>query len=199
MITSRIVSIMFFVAALAGYGGDSNGDDSVNLGIPDRAWDQTRPDSSVGWCAEASIQMAMAYYGKEVSQHTINRAGNPDHEDLYVYDIDEALKTLGVSYAEWNESDPDVSHFIVWIIDQVGQGYPVLCGIKIYPDEHPDWYLDHFVIAVGFDHENLLVNTQIDFDGQQRISHLQLSSTNEGYSFANSQKHYFGRSIKGIR
>lgn len=54
----------------------------VYLAIHDRAWDPTRPDKSVGWYAEACIQMAMAYYGAELSQAAVNRAGQPDHPDL---------------------------------------------------------------------------------------------------------------------
>jgi hypothetical protein len=42
--------------------------DPVNLGIPDRQWDPKRTDPSVGWCAETCIQMAIGYYGQEVSQ-----------------------------------------------------------------------------------------------------------------------------------
>ena len=171
---------------------------SVDLGIPDRSWDPTRPDHSVGWCGEACIQMAMAYYGREVSQHTINEAGEPDHADLYVYDLADALNALGVSYVAWNESDPEVSNFIAWIEDQVGRGRPVLCGIKIYPDENPGWYLDHFVLVVGFNSEGLLVNTQLDLHGQQTISRSQLSSMNNGYSFESSHRHYFGISITGV-
>jgi hypothetical protein len=29
--------------------------------------------------------------------------------------------------------------FVVLIFNQVAAGYPVLCGVKTYPDEHPDW------------------------------------------------------------
>ena len=206
MVITRVISIMLVAVVIIilqvgyeGKSGSSSGESEVNLGIPDRAWDPNRSDTSVGWCAEACIQMAMAYYGKEVPQHLINQAGNPDHPDLYVYDIDDALNTLGVTYTIWDESNNNVSSFIAWIKWQIANGYPVLCGIKIYPDEYPEWYLDHFVLVVGFDEQGLRLNTQLDMDGQQIISYSQLSSMNDGYSFENSQSHYFARGITRVR
>ncbi|BCS98684.1 hypothetical protein DSLASN_43160 [Desulfoluna limicola] len=195
----NIVRALILVLVLLGSAGTLLADDVVNLGIPDRAWDSTRPDPSVGWCAEACIQMAMAYYGREVQQHVINRVGDPDHADLYAYEIDDVLDALGVTYRKGNESDQDASEFMAWVRGEIEQGHPVMCGIKIYPDEHPEWFLDHFVLFVGFGRGRFLVNTQLDFDGQQWLSTQQLSSMDTGYSLENSHKRYFGRSITGVR
>src|ERR1035441_1772190 len=140
--------------------------DPVNLGIPDRQWDPKRPDPSVGWCAETCIQMAIGYYGQEVSQKQINQAGAPRHPDLYVYDIDNALNALGVSFICFDEPNSDLSAFIVWIQDNLRCGHLVICGCKLYPDEHPDWNLDHFVLVVGCNAEGLLLNTQLDKIGR---------------------------------
>ena len=52
---------------------------------------------------------------------------------------------------------------------------------------------------VGFDEQGLRLNTQLDMDGQQIISYSQLSSMNDGYSFENSQSHYFARGITRVR
>jgi hypothetical protein len=173
-------------------------EEGVLLDIPDRAWDPTRPDLSVGWCAEACIQMALAYYGVDVSQFEINQAGNPDHPDLYAYEIDTALEALAIEYAVWDSENPSLDAFIRWIKAHLLAGHPVLCGVKIYPDEHPDWALDHFVLAVGFNQEGLILNTQLDLDGQVLVPTKQLQSRYPGYSFDSHWHEYFGRAITGI-
>ncbi len=193
--------VAIFVVLVLSIGSLSSGKEElvgVDLAIPGRVWDPSRPDKSVGWCAEACVQMAMAYYGVEVSQAAINRAGRPDHPDLYLHDIDEALDTLGVCYKAWDESVTDVSDFVAWIKDQLAAGYPVLCGVKIYPDEQPDWSLDHFVLAVGYDQEGLILNTQLDLDGQVVIAYLQLASRKCSYAFENRFHNYHAWAITGL-
>ena len=172
--------------------------ETVNLGIPDRAWATDRPDLKVGWCGEASIQMALAYYGKEVSQLEINQAGEPAHADLYAQDIDPALRALGVKYEAFESNDGDVHGFIAWIRAELDKGRPVFCGLKIYPDQHPNWALDHFVLIVGHKPGALLVNTQLDADGPLWILESQLMSFEVGYSFENVHRLYLGRSIIGL-
>jgi hypothetical protein len=203
MVICRKIEILLLVGlGMAGCGG---GDipivaptDQVNLKIPDRAWDRTRPDLDVGWCGETCIQMAMGFYGKEVSQKAINAAaGSPS--DVTEDNMDIALNALGVQYVAWDESNTDLAQFMAWIQDQLRKGYPVICGLKIYPEEHPDWYVDHFVLAVGFDKKGLLLNTQLDCDGQVNVSYSQLGSRNEGYSFRSNLNRYFGRVITGVR
>jgi hypothetical protein len=83
--------------------------------------------------------------------------------------------------------------------DALRRGYPVICGTKIYPIEQPRWYVDHFVLAVGFKQSGLILNTQLDGDGQLTVSYGQLASRNEGYAFANSKNRYFGGAITGLR
>ena len=195
----RVVAVVALFVAFGGLVlGAPPADQAILLDIPDRAWDPNRADPSVGWCAEACIQMAMAYFGAEVTQAEVNVAGRPDHADLYVYDIDTALVALSVEYTAWDSSVEDVDVFIDWIRDAHLQGYPVLCGVKVYPDEHPDWSLDHFVLVVGYTSEGLILNTQLDLDGQVLVRHGQLTSIAPGYSFASRWSEYFGRAILGV-
>ena len=183
--------------ALAGCDGDDgsgSGAESVNLGIPDRSWAPGHDD--VGWCGETCVQMAVGYYGREISQEEINRAaGSP--ADISEVDMDVALRTLGVPYEAWNDSNHDVYEFIDWVKSQLDRGRPVICGTKIYPDENPSWYVDHFVVAAGFDATGLLLNTQWDCDGPQLVDYGALASMEEGYAFQNRQSRYFGRAITG--
>jgi hypothetical protein len=169
---------------------------SIDLNIPDQNWDSTRPNKNVGWCAEVCIQMAMAYYGCLVSQKCINKAGKPQHSDLYMDDIDIALNQLSVKYIPWKSSDKDLQDFTLWIKSMLNSRYPVLCGVKIYPDEHPHWFLDHFVLIVGYNDIGFLVNTNMY--GQKRISYQKITSGKKGISFKNRQQIYFARAITGI-
>ena len=169
----------------------------VLLDIPDVAWDPARPDRSVGWCGEASIQMALAYYGIERTQLEIHLAGNPDYADLYAHEIATALDALRICYERWPEENPDLDAFIAWIREHLAAGVPVFCGVKLFPDEHADWSLDHFVLVVGYDGDGLVMNTQLDMDGRIHVSYADLKSTASPYAFANRWDEYFGRAILG--
>lgn len=169
---------------------------SCHLDIPDRKSAPDRPDSSVGWCGEACIQMAALYYGKHISQHEINRAGAPKHPDLYSNDIPKALGNLSMRYRAWDEANQDIDSYIQWIKKQISLGRPVLCGMKIYPDKHPNWSLDHFVLATGYDRDSVLINTNIF--GRVHFPLDQLKSMDSGYTFENKYKKYFAYSIIGF-
>jgi ABC-type bacteriocin/lantibiotic exporter with double-glycine peptidase domain len=168
----------------------------VNLLIPDQKWDPTRPNKDIGWCAEACIQMALNYYGVSYSQKQINKAGNPNHPDLYMSDIDTVFKRLHINYIAWKDSDKQIDEFIKWIKTMLDSKYPVICGVKIYPDENPRWYLDHFVLIAGYGKNGLLINTNIS--GQKFISYKKLISYSKGFSFENKYHQYYGRAITGI-
>jgi ABC-type bacteriocin/lantibiotic exporter with double-glycine peptidase domain len=169
----------------------------VNLNIANRDWDPKRPDKSVGWCAETCIQMALSYYGVEISQKSINKAGSPSHPDLYMDEIDVALNELSIKYLPWKSKDKELDDFIMWIKKMLDSHYPVLCGVKIYPDEKPGWFLDHFVLIVGYSKKGFLVNTNMK--GQKLISFKQLSSLHHGFSFRNRKNRYFARAITGLK
>lgn len=168
----------------------------IYLNIPDREWDNTRPDRRVGWCAEACIQMAMAFYGHHISQSEINKAGKPEHSDLYMDDIDPALNQLSVRYITWNPSNSNIKMLVSWIKEMLDLRYPVLCGVKTYPDKHPRWFLDHFVLIVGYNDKGFIVNTNMY--GQKEISFRRITSSKSGFSFKNKYNKYFARAITGV-
>lgn len=170
---------------------------SVLLPIPDRPEDSGAPPE--GWCGETSIQMGMAYFNVEIPQKEIYAAGNPAHPELYADDIDLALNTLGVEYVSWDENNHNLAEFIEWIKANLAKGYPVFCGLKLYPTKHPEWLLDHFVLAVGYNGRGLFINTNNIGDGQLLVEYSKLSSLTNKYSFENDKHQYFGRAFRGVR
>ena len=171
----------------------------VNLHIPDVAWDPKKADLNAGWCGEASIQMALSYYGKQVAQDVIHRAGKPSHSDLQDDDLEVALRALGAVFSPYEGESKDSKKFVEWIQEQLRSGYPVICGCKIYPTEKPEWDVDHFVLISGYNSKGLLMNTQLDCDGQVLVKYTELKSTKEGYSFINPRNVYWGVAVTGVR
>jgi len=171
----------------------------VNLHIPDVAWDPKKADLNAGWCGEASIQMALSYYSKQVAQDVIHRAGKPSHSDLQDDDLEVALQALGAVFNRYEGESKDSKEFVEWIQKQLRSGYPVICGCKIYPTEKPEWDVDHFVLISGYNSKGLLMNTQLDCDGQVLVKYTELKSTKEGYSFINPRNVYWGVSVTGVR
>ena len=70
----------------------------------------------------------------------------------------------------------------------------MLVGVKIYPTQHEEWGLDHFVLAVGVEGNSLVLNTTWGF--RYTLTERQLRSTKKGFSFANRYNSYYGISIR---
>ncbi len=149
-------------------------EEGMNLYIQDRDEDPEAPKE--GWCGETCIQMALQYYGKNISQREINEAGHSVNPDLRGNDIPIALDNLGVNYNLWDEDNPDLEAFIAWLKSQLEEGYPVLVGVKIYPDKHPYWSADHFVLVVGCNSEGILINSNNAGKGQIWLSYRDLET-----------------------
>jgi ABC-type bacteriocin/lantibiotic exporter with double-glycine peptidase domain len=163
------------------------------------AWDPKKADLNAGWCGEASIQMAFSYYGKQVAQDVIHRAGKPSHSDLQDDDLEVALQALGAVFTRYEGEAKDSKEFVEWIQKQLRSKYPVICGCKIYPTEKPEWDVDHFVLISGYNSKGLLMNTQLDCDGQVLVKYTELRSTKEGYSFINPRNVYWGVAVTEVR
>jgi hypothetical protein len=165
---------------------------AVLLDIPETGQESRRPPS--GWCGEASIQMAMSYYGADASQKTINRAGKPAHPDLYEEEMPVAMRNLGLEIKEWQGKG--LSAYFAWVRGELAAGYPVVIGMKINPTDHPDWSVDHFVLAVGFTKDTLTYNTT--WKRQETRSDVLLSMQDNGLSIANRLNIYFGCAATGL-
>lgn len=132
-------------------------DDAVlTLPIPARAQAPESPPS--GWCGETAIQEGLLHLGMWAPQRAVNRAGRPVHPDLYSPELPVALTALGVRHVAY-AGPRGFDVFARWVRTALEAGDPVLAGVKILPTAHPEWGLDHFVLAVGHGPRGLLVNT----------------------------------------
>jgi tetratricopeptide (TPR) repeat protein len=170
---------------------------AVLLPIPNRSQEPDAPD--LVWDAETCIQMGMAYYKTEVSQKAICAAGKPLKSSLNGYEIDPALEALGVESFSWDWRNRDVTQFLAWIKTNLAKGYPVLCGIKMNPTQHPEWSIDHFVLVVGYNEGGLFIDTNISGDGRILVTYSQLASLTNRYAFENKYRYYFGRAFLGVK
>ena len=142
--------------------------------------------------------MGLAFYNQSVSQKEIRDAGQPVHPDLHENDINTALRKLRLDYLAWEGPRGRIGEYLAWIKANIAHGFPVLCGMKINPTQHPYWACDHFVLAVGYDESGLYINTNLKA-GQLLVTYEQLQSTTFRYAFENRYHAYFGRALTGVR
>jgi hypothetical protein len=145
----------------------------------------------------------MNYFGKNLSQKAIHKAGNAKQADLWEDDIPVALNNLGVQYNAWDQDNQDLNGFIKWITEQLQAGNPVILGVKIYPDEDPTWENDHFVLAVGCDSKGLIINTDDEDEGVDGQAHYtwddMTKNFEDSYSFINKSNVHYGWAISGLK
>ncbi len=121
--------------------------------------------------------------------------GKPEHPDLYEGEIPVAIRNVGLEATRWRGDGLDA--YLKWLRSELAAGHPVLVGAKIYPTEHPEWALDHFMLAVGFTEEALTYNTT--WGRPQTKTFAQLSTQGRGISFANRFGSYCGHAVTGMR
>lgn len=169
--------------------------DEVRLDIPDRPWAPEAPPE--GWCGEASIQMAAIHFGAWIPQRLINEAGRPQTPDLWEQDLPTALAALGLEHEEWTRPG-QLESFLDWVVASIRAGRPVIVGVKIYPSLHPDWAVDHLVLAVGFSPAGLVLNTNM---GEQQATYpwRRLLAKGEGYSLVGPGQRAYGYAVRGFR
>ena len=169
--------------------------DSVELSIRDRDWDTTAPPE--GWCGETCIQMAGLYYGVWIPQRVANEKGKPKTPDLWEHDVPVAMSALGVRF-QTAPKEAGAAALLDWTVKALREGKPVILGVKLLPTKHPDWEVDHLVLAVGFSPEGLLLNTNLE--GQQRVPWLGLLTKegSRGFSLVNDKGTAWGFAVEGV-
>ncbi|MFO0599923.1 MAG: hypothetical protein U0228_31730 [Myxococcaceae bacterium] len=170
--------------------------DTVFIPIEDRQWDDEAPKE--GWCGETSIQMAALHFGQWVPQAEANRLGHPKTPDLWEYDVPVAMDALGLRY-ETGPRDQGIAKFVEWVVASLRQGRPVIVGFKNPPSTHPEWEVDHLVLAVGSSPAGLTVNTNME-DGQALLKWdgLFTADGSRSLSLVNRQGTTWGYAVKGF-
>ncbi len=168
-------------------------DKSVRLAIADRPSGPGHPPE--GWCGESSIQQALLYFGAYIPQKAINAAGRPRTPDLYEGDIPVAIKACRMGLEPCIKEARDYAAFTGWLKAEIDAGRPVVIGMKINPTSHPEWSLDHFLLAVGHSEDALTYNTT--WEKQETRSFKDLMTAEPGLSFKNRAGEYFGIAVTG--
>lgn len=168
--------------------------DSTLLPIADRRWDPGAPPE--GWCGEVSLQLAAGWYGAWVSQAKVNALGQPKTPDLWEHDVPTALRALRMRFERGPKSR---ARLLTWVVEQLRKERPVVLGLKLVPSQHPEWHVDHLVLAVGHSPEGLIVDTNVE-DGQVTLAWAGLlrPEGSDGYSLVNPSGEVFGYSVHGF-
>ena len=166
----------------------SNNEKILNIPI----LNQIEDSPAEGYCGESSIQMILAYYGLDKSQTEINKAGKPEHPDLYFNELIPAIENITNNQFMGHMMVFNDINYRDFIKYQIDTHIPVLCGFKLNPSNSPEWGADHVSVINGYDDNGLYILTT--WDNNPRIyrtwEQLELTKlyTNEhdlGYSFQN--------------
>ena len=171
------------------FAAEDNEDDWVLEGLdpPKDSWYVKEGD-----CGEACLWTVCNYLSKNLSEEQINAVAGSPGRGVHSDEIITILKKLKIRHNDISEMTSIPSSFLrKKVVGGIKKGNPVLLGFKIYPDEHPEWACDHFVLVVGCNEKNeeLIYNSN---NSRQRISLEKLLNTDHGYSIISKSKFVFG-------
>ncbi len=148
-----------------------------------------------GSCGEACIWSVSQFFKINISQKEINEIVNPPNRGIHSGEILKVLKKLKIPFSNISSTVSDPSLFLKEkIIKNIEAGNPVLLGVKIYPDENPQWVCDHFILIVGFNPytKELIFNSNEERD---RIKQSKLLNKKDGYSIIHKSKYIYAIQI----
>ena len=186
-----LVAFLFLAGCSRGFSPPS---DSHALPIDDRQWDAEAP--AEGWCGETSIQLAAGWYGAYAAQAKVNALGHPKTPDLWEYDVPVALEAMHLRFTRGPQT---LVPALRWIVEELRREHPVVLGLKLVPTEHPEWAVDHLVLAVGFSPDGLLIDTNAE-EGQITVSWagLQRAEGDREYTLVNHTGEVFAFAVDGF-
>jgi len=141
-----------------------------------------------GDCGESCIWSILHYYGINATKKEINEAGGDPGRGLHGDEILIALDYYNITYNDLSSyglnSPEDYEQYLQTnIVDNIKNGHPLLIGVKIYPDKHPEWCADHFILIIGYTSDDeLIYNSSI---WRYSIEISKLINTEDGYSLIN--------------
>jgi hypothetical protein len=152
---------------------------------------ETYWDIPEGSCAEAVLWTVINAHGVPASQREINRAGGEPGRGLYNTEIPRVLRKYRIAFKDLTRNGADYRGFLYGeVIDSVLRGHPVLLGVKEYPDNHPEWTVDHFILVVGYDVKDdlLIYNSN---NRREELRAEELLDNDGGYSLLSRHRYLF--------
>lgn len=138
-----------------------------------------------GSCGEACLWTILHYYGIDVTQKKINEIGGSPGRGLYWIEMITVLDYFGIDYNDLSSEEIYTiedyeQHLQNNIVNKVKIGHPLLIAVKIYPNSHPQWWTDHFILIVGYTANDELIYNSFTNCGLVKIT--KLVNTEDGYS-----------------
>jgi len=104
-----------------------------------------------GSCGEAVLSSIYKASGLCISQKQINKSGGAPGRGLYTHELFKSLKYYKIPHKKIPGKVKNYNDFIKTnLIANINKNIPVLLGVKVYPDQHPNWACDHFILIVGY-------------------------------------------------
>jgi len=184
----------------------------VKLDINNVRWDIHRPSphNEGGFCGETTIQMGALYYGMYFPQMVTHDAGTPEKIDLHAADISLAMTKINMNFDKYmddfgDNEDPNKEGlyngydvYFDWMREQLDNNTPVFVGVKRSPDIHPNWFVDHFVLLIGYSDSTFQFNSNTE-EGQIKFTYdILTDNKHRGYTFKNHNNRRFAYSITGM-
>jgi len=144
-----------------------------------------------GSCGEAALWSVYHAAGLKLSQKEINKSGGLPGRGLYSHELFWSLRKNKIAHKNISQTVTSYDNFInTHLIGNVKKKWPVLLGVKVYPDEHPNWACDHFILVIGYNtkRKELIYNSD---DERERIKIAKLLNTDEGFSLIFKKKYIF--------
>ena len=147
-----------------------------------------------GSCGENCLWTICDAKGINVTQLELTFAGADTARGLHSDELFTVMDKYDIGYIDLTRSlnaSDSVSTALRYkeylydtVINTVKKGNPVLIGIKVYPTDFPQWFVDHFVLVVGYNKktDELIFN---DFNKRKRLNADKLLNKKDGYSFLN--------------
>jgi hypothetical protein len=102
---------------------------------------------------------------------------------LYGDEVVKVLDSLKIPF-NFREKADSWENTVDTLRNIILRGNPIIVGVKIYPDLHPEWYCDHFILFTGTNtlSKEFYYNSNNYSDS---ITYAKLCNTNNGYSLVN--------------
>ena len=146
-----------------------------------------------GNCGEAVLWTICQYFGKQLSQQQINSIGGNPGRGLHGGEVVMVLDSLKIPFNELEKADT-WENTVDTLRNIIMRGNPIIVGVKLYPDNHPEWFCDHFILFTGTNTLNKVFYYN-SINNSYSISYAKLCDTSNGPSLVNKYNALFALEI----